>query len=293
MEKRIKIFASYHAEALRIKNDVFEPIQIGRDVFGYTLDGMLSENTGDNISHKQPIYSDLVTSYWLLKNYIDTCDEDYIGVCHYRRAFSFKRPMTWRNIKEKIKCDLAVYLMPFRDPGSSLTNWNAHYVYDDTIFLEHIAQFTKDIKADIQSGKHDIYGMYPVKHSGVKFGLLFDRVIGAANVDLFKEILQVKYPQYYDAFKENYNSLYSYYGNIYIMRKDIFKQYNTILFDLLFTHEELAVQRGLMIDPNSEKLFARGEGFLAEFMLSTFIRYHIQNDRNRVKLMYGVFNNIL
>ena len=45
--------------------------------------GYVADNTGDNISEKNPHYCELTGIYWLWKNV--SCD--IIGVCHYRRYF--------------------------------------------------------------------------------------------------------------------------------------------------------------------------------------------------------------
>ena len=48
---------------------------------------MIGDDTGDNISEKNPYYSELTAQYWAWKNLHNV---EYIGFCHYRRFFSFK-----------------------------------------------------------------------------------------------------------------------------------------------------------------------------------------------------------
>lgn len=60
------------------------PLQVGAALhpdLGYTPD-----NTGDNISAKNPNYCELTGLYWAWKNL--SCD--YTGLCHYRRYFGHK-----------------------------------------------------------------------------------------------------------------------------------------------------------------------------------------------------------
>lgn len=42
------------------------------------------DNKGDNISEKNPNRCEMTAHYWIWKNRMDT-DDEYIGVCHYRR----------------------------------------------------------------------------------------------------------------------------------------------------------------------------------------------------------------
>lgn len=71
-----------HKKIDAIPDDMYIPLQVGRagkQSFGYTGD-----NTGDNISAKNPMYCELTGIYWLWKN----IDCDVIGICHYRRYFT-------------------------------------------------------------------------------------------------------------------------------------------------------------------------------------------------------------
>lgn len=56
---------------------------------------MQGDDTGDNISQKNPQYCEMVAHYWIWKNVHDT---EYVGVCHYRRFFGLD--ITEDNIKD-------------------------------------------------------------------------------------------------------------------------------------------------------------------------------------------------
>ena len=43
------------------------------------------DNSGDNISDKNPNRCEMTAHYWVWKNRLET-DDEYIGICHYRRA---------------------------------------------------------------------------------------------------------------------------------------------------------------------------------------------------------------
>lgn len=87
MEKqRVTIFIACHKPVDVISNDVYKPIHVGRSISKYKdeMSHMIGDDTGDNISNKNPYYSEMTALYWAWKNYHDT---EYIGFCHYRRFF--------------------------------------------------------------------------------------------------------------------------------------------------------------------------------------------------------------
>ena len=90
----IKILVATHKKYWMPEDDVYLPLHVGAEGkadFGYTKD-----NTGDNISAKNPNYCELTGLYWAWKN----LQADYIGLVHYRRYFTIKEI---RNIELKKK----------------------------------------------------------------------------------------------------------------------------------------------------------------------------------------------
>ena len=64
----------------------YTPIHVGRAVSPYKSEmmEMIGDDTGDNISCKNPFYCEMTAHYWVWKNVKDT---EYVGLCHYRRYF--------------------------------------------------------------------------------------------------------------------------------------------------------------------------------------------------------------
>lgn len=58
------------------------PIVVGNH--NVNLENAYYDNSGDNISIKNPNYCELTALYWIWKNYRT---DGYIGICHYRRYF--------------------------------------------------------------------------------------------------------------------------------------------------------------------------------------------------------------
>lgn len=80
----IKILVAMHKPYASPDDDVYMPIQVGADL--HESFGILGDNTGKNISNKNPNYCELTAIYWAWKN----LEADYVGLCHYRRYFGHK-----------------------------------------------------------------------------------------------------------------------------------------------------------------------------------------------------------
>lgn len=82
----IKILVATHKKAHMPLDDIYLPIRVGntlaKDDFGY-----IGDDTGDNISEKNPYFCELTALYWGWKN----LENDYIGLVHYRRYFSCRK----------------------------------------------------------------------------------------------------------------------------------------------------------------------------------------------------------
>lgn len=80
----IKILIAAHKQYWMPNDPVYLPLHVGaegKQDLGYTQD-----NTGDNISAKNPNFCELTGLYWAWKN----LDADYVGLVHYRRYFTRK-----------------------------------------------------------------------------------------------------------------------------------------------------------------------------------------------------------
>ena len=104
----LKIFICTHKKFIFNKAKYFIPLLCGAD-FNEDI-GEKKDNTGDNISSKNKNYSELTGLYWIWKN----INNKYVGLCHYRRYFSFDNKK-YRNIlkigyrESKIEEVLKVY----------------------------------------------------------------------------------------------------------------------------------------------------------------------------------------
>ena len=83
MGKNIKILVCAHKDSRLPQHEYFCPIQVGASLTSARFFPVL-DNTGDNISDRNPHFCELTAHYWAWKN----LNADYIGLCHYRRYFS-------------------------------------------------------------------------------------------------------------------------------------------------------------------------------------------------------------
>ena len=65
--------------------------------------GWLKDNTGDNISHKNPYYGEYTFYYWYWKNLLEKKKEDeWVGFCSYREYWSNKLENTGNKLSDLV-----------------------------------------------------------------------------------------------------------------------------------------------------------------------------------------------
>jgi hypothetical protein len=146
----IKILIATHKQYPMPDNEIYVPLHVGRE--GKNDLGYLSDNTGDNISAKNPAFCELTGIYWAYKNF----DCEIIGLCHYRRYFrsikhnhenKFDNLLTATEI-ENIMLGYDI-ILPKKD---FLYFWNIKTHYRDTHHIEDL-----DLTRKILSEKYPEY----------------------------------------------------------------------------------------------------------------------------------------
>ncbi len=92
--KSIQIVVASHKDYPMPGDQAYCPLQVGAQLHP-KLDGFAQDNTGDNISAKNPYFCELTGLYWAWKN----LDADFIGLVHYRRHFTMYRGRLDSDIK--------------------------------------------------------------------------------------------------------------------------------------------------------------------------------------------------
>lgn len=252
---KINIYVVCHKEAYVPESECFKAIQVGAANAPLKFNGMLSDNTGKNISEKNRSYCELTAQYWAWKNE----DADYYGFFHYRRYFSFASD---QNYAEDGYGNVVIERLTREE--------QERFQLDDQHILGLVADYdvitvrARDINEQRMHTRNkerlDNYAEYGESCAQHR-----------SDLDKALEILREKYPEMSAAADRYMHSDKAYECNMFIMRKEIYGQYCTWLFDILFELEK-------KIDTtcyNLEEL--RVFGFIAERLFGIYYTWLKEN----------------
>lgn len=103
--KEITVIIAAHKEYRMPEDSMYLPLHVGAALSDKEL-GYTKDNTGENISERNPSFCELTGLYWAWKN----LDSDYVGLVHYRRYFSlvkkgkdpFENVLTYEQIRNML-----------------------------------------------------------------------------------------------------------------------------------------------------------------------------------------------
>ena len=96
MQNKAQITVIAHKPYAMPLCELYLPLHVGAE--GKENIGFTPDNTGDNISVKNPYFCELTGLYWAWKNL--NCD--YLGLVHYRRYFAGKEKFIVNNKVKKV-----------------------------------------------------------------------------------------------------------------------------------------------------------------------------------------------
>ena len=253
---KVKIFVTYHSYDFPvIRSDVFQPIMGGNQ--GAPLkEGFIGDDTGDNISRLNKNYAELTAHYWILKNYLPTAKEDYIGVFHYRRVLGFTDD-EYHHGQGKGGFTQSMYYRYFI--RFLFNNWT-----EDTILLK-----IKD---------YDVIGPYKndLMHQTVR--TQFDSCHRHFEMDKALEALGKVYPEYMPYAKKYFEEYETYICSLTIMKRQLLQEYFDWQVNIL---KEFAFSRTW--DEYSSEYDVRMPAFIMERFYNIWVRYQI--DKNKIKVL--------
>lgn len=81
---KVKVLVAAHKNYQMPDDSLYLPVFVGKEIHPDVNHSFQGDNTGDNISDKNPTYNELTAIYWGWKN----LDVDAMGLVHYRRYLS-------------------------------------------------------------------------------------------------------------------------------------------------------------------------------------------------------------
>lgn len=135
---RLQIAVATHKRYRMPEQPCYFPLHVGRRRNG-SLKGYAGDDTGVNISEKNPSFCELTGLYWMWKN----TDSDYLGMVHYRRYFrSGRKGLRGSKMDRILREEEALRLL---ETSSVLLPKKRHYVietlyshYSHTHYAEHL-----------------------------------------------------------------------------------------------------------------------------------------------------------
>lgn len=195
--KDIRIIVATHKKYQMPKDDVYLPVQVGAEG-KERIEEFKQDNSGENISNKNPYFCELTGLYWAWKN----LDNDYIGLVHYRRHFAALDKKTPK--KEEAKFNS---LLTKEQIDDKLKNADVILPKKRKYYIENLYSHYK----------HTMY---------------------VEPLDETRKIICENCPEYLTEFDKLNKRTSAHMFNMFIMKKEILDQYCTWLFDILFGLEK-------------------------------------------------------
>lgn len=229
----IKLFVCCHHQVNVPGNPLLVPIQVGAAIADNRLSHFLHDDSGDNISEKNLSYCELTAQYWAWKN----VEAEHYGFFHYRRYLypdkNFKRPY-------RIE----------REPTVDKLDKLGYRAFEKLIRGHSIiAPMGENIYVPVR----EHYANAPFHHR--------------KDLELAEQIVQERHPEMTEALEAYLSDTVCYFGNIYIMRRDIFKDYCAWLFPIL---EEFDRHADMTEYSPQER---RVDGYLAERLFGVYLTF--------------------
>ena len=244
----IKLFICCHRKVQVPEHPLLVPIQVGAALAERHFPGFLRDDTGDNISAKNRSYCELTAQYWAWKN----VDADYYGFFHYRRYL-------YPDIKAKL---------PYR------VEREASLPVLDKLGYAEFGQLIRQYDIIVPKGEN-MYVSVREHYANAPFHHRED-------LELVEQIIHKRHPEMSEAQEAYLSDSLCCFGNIYIMRREVFHDYCAWLFPIIEEFDSRADTSGYSVQ---EK---RADGYLAERLLGIYVTFR-RNGLKTVELPRVLF----
>ena len=229
----IKLYVCCHQPVEVPEHPLLLPIQVGAALADSHFPGFLHDDAGENISAQNRSYCELTAQYWAWKNAL----ADYYGFFHYRR---FLYP------NERTKAPYRVE----RKPSGALLDKLGYGGFAQLIGrYDLIAPKGEDMRIPVR--QH--YAAAP--HHRAK------------DLETAEQIVLERHPEMARALEEYLSGTMCYFGNIYIMKREVFHDYCAWLFPILEEFDRRADTTGYT--PQEQRV----DGYLAERLFGVYLTH--------------------
>ena len=153
----------------KIKKLNYIPVGLGKDILSNEF---LRDNTGDNISGKNPFYGEYTFHYWIWKNELIHFDNSWIGFCQYRKHWSKNKT----EVKIENISDLNNHIL--KNIPEDFKNYEC--ILGERIFINQF-RFSKFIKKNLKTMILNPKLFLSKKKRNIKFH--FDMMHGRGNLN--------------------------------------------------------------------------------------------------------------
>lgn len=277
----IKILVCCHKRSFVPTDEIYQPIHVGK---ANTLDdyGFIGDNQGDNISQFNRLYCELTGLYWGWKH----LNEDYIGLCHYRRYFSMRNKHFLKSFMVYCYKKICQFKSFFKnEPSDAYFYTNRYTISDELMMDKECSEFSKQIVKYIKRHPNiDVFALKPVCLGAYNNFIYVSSVAGRCHLDIVSSIVKKQYPEIWECLDYTYKSNKLHYGNMIIMKKSVFNDYCDFIFTVLQNHLKIIIESELYVTIDENSL-NRLSGYLGELLTSAYVTYIKKTSSGKVKLL--------
>ncbi|TDQ57887.1 uncharacterized protein DUF4422 [Mesocricetibacter intestinalis] len=245
----IKVLIAIHKDYAFPKDDCYYPIQVGKTISHLDL-GILDDEQGNNISHKNNSFCELTALYWAWKNNF-FADSDYVGLVHYRRYFKGKE-LVLKGKQIAGESELLSMIKGFDCILPKKRNYYIETVYDHYkhAHYEHDLELTKQI---LEESYPDYLPAYHKLMSGKTLHLYNMFIMRTESVDKYCQwLFDILFELEKRVDIKNYDNY----------QKRVFGFIAERLFNIWLIHNQIKIKEIPVVSIESENLLLKGIGLI-------------------------------
>ena len=223
----LKIIVGYHKPCVLMNEVYFVPMHLGRalvrnrqtDQYKWMKLHTIGDDVGENISCKNQTYNEMTGLFWAWKNYSQLGNPDYIGFSHYRRFLV---------LNDNYKTKGGRWTVDFPSFTESPNDFMRGLGYTQKNLSTILGNF--DFVASCVHCNYSVLEQYKAAEK-LDYHHLSD-------LRLCVDIISEDSPDYMQACESYLGGNEHFYGNMFILPKDLFFRYCEFIFPVLSKFEK-------------------------------------------------------